>query len=58
MERYVAPDMYMRPLGETLNFLEAAGLEVVDVHSLREHYVATVRPWLTRCRTAGPRRSG
>lgn len=46
MERYVAPDMYMRPLGETVNVLEAAGLEVVDVHSLREHYVATVRPWL------------
>ncbi|MFC4945456.1 class I SAM-dependent methyltransferase [Pseudonocardia sp. GCM10023141] len=46
MESYVAPDMYMRPLGETLNFLEAAGLEVVDVHSLREHYVWTVRPWL------------
>ena len=44
MERYVAPDMHMRPLGETLNFLEAAGLEVVDVHSLREHYVWTVRP--------------
>ena len=41
--RYVAPDMYMRPLGSTLNFLEAAGLEVVDVHSLREHYVWTVR---------------
>ena len=36
----------MRPLGSTLNFLEAAGLEVVDVHSLREHYVWTVRPWL------------
>ena len=46
MERYVAPDMYMRPLGETLTMLEGAGLEVVDVHALREHYVATVRPWL------------
>jgi cyclopropane-fatty-acyl-phospholipid synthase len=46
MERYVAPDMYMRPLGGTLNVLEQAGLEVVDVHSLREHYVWTVRPWL------------
>jgi cyclopropane-fatty-acyl-phospholipid synthase len=46
MESYVAPDMHMRPLGETLTFLEAAGLEVVDVHSLREHYVRTVRPWL------------
>ncbi len=46
MERYVAPDMFMRPLGATLSLLEAAGLEVVDVHSLREHYVWTVRPWL------------
>jgi cyclopropane-fatty-acyl-phospholipid synthase len=34
------------PLGATLSLLEAAGLEVVDVHSLREHYVWTVRPWL------------
>lgn len=46
MERYVAPDMSMRPLGSTLNLLEAAGLELADVHSLREHYVTTVRPWL------------
>jgi cyclopropane-fatty-acyl-phospholipid synthase len=46
MERYVAPDMHMRPLGATLGLLESAGLEVVDVHSLREHYVWTVRPWL------------
>jgi len=46
MESYVAPDMYMRPLGSTLNFLEEAGFEAVDVHSLREHYVWTVRPWL------------
>lgn len=50
MERYVAPDMFMRPLGSTLNFLEAAGLEVVDVHSLREHYVWTVQPWLDTLR--------
>ena len=28
MERYVAPDMHMRPLGATLGLLEAAGLEV------------------------------
>ncbi|MDQ4118520.1 MAG: cyclopropane-fatty-acyl-phospholipid synthase family protein [Actinomycetota bacterium] len=46
MESYVAPDMYMRPLGETLGFLERAGHEVVDVQALREHYVSTVRPWL------------
>jgi cyclopropane-fatty-acyl-phospholipid synthase len=50
MERYVAPDMYMRPLGSTVTLLEEAGLEVVDVHSLREHYVWTVRPWLDTLR--------
>jgi cyclopropane-fatty-acyl-phospholipid synthase len=46
IERYVAPDMFMRPLGATIGMLEQAGHEVVDVHSLREHYVWTVRPWL------------
>ena len=46
MERYVAPDMHMRPLGATLGLLESAGLEAVDVQSLRELYVWTVRPWL------------
>ena len=46
IERYVAPDMFMRPLGDTIAMLERAGNEVVDVHSLREHYVWTVRPWL------------
>jgi cyclopropane-fatty-acyl-phospholipid synthase len=47
IERYVAPDMHMRPLGETVALLEAARLEVADVHSLREHYVWTVRSWLS-----------
>jgi cyclopropane-fatty-acyl-phospholipid synthase len=46
IERYVAPDMFMRPLGATIEMLEQAGHEVVDVHSLREHYVWTVLPWL------------
>ena len=50
IERYVAPDMHMRPLGATIELLERAGHEVVDVHSLREHYVWTVRPWLQTLR--------
>jgi cyclopropane-fatty-acyl-phospholipid synthase len=50
MERYVAPDMHMRPLGSTLDLLESSGLEVVDVHGLREHYVWTVTPWLDTLR--------
>lgn len=45
IERYVAPDMHMRPVGETIAMLERAGLEVRDVQALREHYVWTVDAW-------------
>ncbi|MGW5875982.1 class I SAM-dependent methyltransferase [Nocardiopsis terrae] len=45
IERYVAPDMHMRPLGETVGLLEEAGLEVRGVQALREHYVRTARAW-------------
>jgi cyclopropane-fatty-acyl-phospholipid synthase len=45
IEAYIAPDMHMRPVGETVAFLERAGLEVRDVHALREHYVRTVEAW-------------
>ncbi len=46
IESYIAPDMYMRPVGETVAFLERGGLEVRDVHGMREHYVRTVAGWL------------
>ncbi|MGQ0466436.1 MAG: class I SAM-dependent methyltransferase [Sporichthyaceae bacterium] len=46
IERYIAPDMYMRPVGETVALIEDSGLEVRDVHAMREHYVWTVRAWL------------
>ncbi|MFD0026536.1 class I SAM-dependent methyltransferase [Streptomyces sp. NPDC058382] len=45
IESYIAPDMHMRPLGETVALLEGAGLEVRDVEGLREHYVRTVDAW-------------
>ncbi|MCG7205633.1 SAM-dependent methyltransferase [Streptomyces arenae] len=45
IEAYIAPDMHMRPLGETTGLLEAAGLEVRHTESLREHYVRTVAAW-------------
>lgn len=45
IESYIAPDMHMRPLGETVGLLEGAGLEVRDVEALREHYVLTVDAW-------------
>jgi cyclopropane-fatty-acyl-phospholipid synthase len=46
IESFIAPDMHMRPVGETIGHLEAGGLEVRDVHALREHYVWTVAGWL------------
>jgi cyclopropane-fatty-acyl-phospholipid synthase len=45
IESYIAPDMHMRPLPELLGLIEAAGLEIRDVHALREHYVRTVEAW-------------
>ena len=46
IESFIAPDMHMRPVGETVAYLERGGLEVRDVHALREHYVRTVAGWL------------
>ena len=48
IESFIAPDMTMRPVGETVDFIEAGGLEVRDVHGLREHYVKTVAAWIDR----------
>jgi cyclopropane-fatty-acyl-phospholipid synthase len=46
IESFIAPDMHMRPVGETVAQLERGGLEVRDVHAMREHYVWTVDAWL------------
>lgn len=45
IESFIAPDMHMRPVGQTVALIEKAGLEVRDVHALREHYVWTVAAW-------------
>ena len=46
IESFIAPDMHMRPVGETVALLERGGLEVRDVHAMREHYVRTVAGWM------------
>ncbi|MCX6397563.1 MAG: cyclopropane-fatty-acyl-phospholipid synthase [Propionibacteriales bacterium] len=48
IESFIAPDMTMRPVGETVALIEAGGLEVRDVHGMREHYVHTVNHWIER----------
>lgn len=46
IERYIAPDMHMRPLWQTLRYLTEAGFEIRGVESLREHYARTVDHWI------------
>ncbi len=46
IESYIAPDMHMRPMAQTLGFLQAAGFEIRDVEAMREHYVTTVGRWI------------
>jgi cyclopropane-fatty-acyl-phospholipid synthase len=45
IESYIAPDMTMRPLHQTLGYLQRAGLEIRQVEALREHYVRTIDAW-------------
>lgn len=51
IESFIAPDMHMRPLGETVALIEDGGLEVRGVQAMREHYVTTVAGWLERFET-------
>jgi cyclopropane-fatty-acyl-phospholipid synthase len=46
IDRYVFPDGELQPLSTVVEVLEAAGLEVRDVESLREHYADTLRAWV------------
>jgi cyclopropane-fatty-acyl-phospholipid synthase len=48
IESFIAPDMHMRPVGQTVDLLSGAGFEVRDVHAMREHYVWTVEAWLAQ----------
>ncbi|TQK45019.1 cyclopropane-fatty-acyl-phospholipid synthase [Streptomyces sp. SLBN-118] len=46
IDRYVFPDGELAPLGRTVTSIEAAGFEVRDVESIREHYALTLRRWV------------
>lgn len=36
----------MRPMPQTVAFLEKAGFEILGVEAMREHYVRTVEHWI------------
>jgi cyclopropane-fatty-acyl-phospholipid synthase len=44
--RYVFPDGELIDVGQVVLSMEAAGFEVRDVESLREHYARTLRAWV------------
>ena len=46
IESYIAPDMHMRPLWQTVRYLQGGGFEIRDVEAMREQYVRTVDHWL------------
>lgn len=46
--QYVFPDGELRPVTSSLLGAEAAGFEIRDVESLRDHYAITLRHWVRR----------
>ncbi|GAA1012509.1 cyclopropane-fatty-acyl-phospholipid synthase [Acrocarpospora pleiomorpha] len=45
IERYIAPDLHLRQVGETIAVFEEAGFEAVHVESMREDYARTAHAW-------------
>jgi cyclopropane-fatty-acyl-phospholipid synthase len=46
IEAYIAPDMHMRPIWQTLRYLQDAGFEIRSVAAMREHYARTAEHWM------------
>jgi cyclopropane-fatty-acyl-phospholipid synthase len=46
IDAYIAPDMHMRPLWQTLRYLQDAGFEIRSVAAMREHYARTAEHWM------------
>ncbi len=52
-QRYIFPDGELVPVSEAGMLAEAAGFEVRDVESFREHYALTLRHWVRRLAERG-----
>jgi cyclopropane-fatty-acyl-phospholipid synthase len=46
ISRYVFPDGELHPVTDIMSEMQAVGLEVRDVESLRDHYPLTLRRWV------------
>jgi cyclopropane-fatty-acyl-phospholipid synthase len=45
IDRYVAADLHLRPVSETVSLLERAGFEISDFAAMRRDYTRTVHAW-------------
>jgi cyclopropane-fatty-acyl-phospholipid synthase len=50
IDHYVFPDGELHEVGRVVSTMQDLGLEVRDVHSLREHYAKTLRAWVENLR--------
>ena len=48
VDKYVFPDGQLEAINTTLRIAEHVGFEVRDVESLRDHYIRTLRFWVSR----------
>ncbi|MDP2396755.1 MAG: cyclopropane-fatty-acyl-phospholipid synthase family protein [Burkholderiales bacterium] len=55
IDRYVFPEGELTHVSQVLHDMSGAGLEVVDVESLRRHYARTCREWADRLEAARER---
>jgi cyclopropane-fatty-acyl-phospholipid synthase len=46
IEAYIAPHMHMRPLWQTLRYLQDEDFEIRSVAAMREHYARTAEHWM------------
>lgn len=51
ISRYVFPDGELHPVDDLIASIRAAGLELRDLESMREHYSHTLRRWLANLET-------
>lgn len=46
IEAYIAADMHMRPLWQTVRYLQDGDFEIASVQAMREHYARTAQCWI------------
>ena len=48
IRKHIFPGGWIPSLSQTINYMEAAGLEILDIENLRRHYALTLDAWSER----------